>query len=76
MTVWYEIKTLDGRTLSRTHSLGTIGRWSWITDVIMADAGCDLEDVDIEETEDEGDYITVKGKRYARCLRTTSLPDA
>jgi hypothetical protein len=71
MTVWYEIKTLDGRTLSRTHEPG-FNRWLWIADVIMADADCDLEDIGVEETEDEGDFITVNRKRYATCDRIAS----
>jgi hypothetical protein len=66
VTVWYAIKTLDGRTLSRTHSLAD--RWSWIADNVMADTGCDLEEINIEET-DEADYITIRGKRFAICER-------
>jgi hypothetical protein len=61
--VWYEIRTTDGRCLSRTHSLGD-GKWRWITDTIKGDAGCDYSDIDIEE-DSERDYITVHGKRYA-----------
>ena len=68
--IWHEIRTIDGRTLSRTHSISQ--RWEWILDVITGDAGCDWEDVNIIETED-GDIITVKGKHYARI---TSSHDA
>jgi hypothetical protein len=64
MSLWYEIKTLDGRVLSRTHSAGD-GKWQWITDVIKADAECDYIDIH-EESDESGDYITVKGKRYAQ----------
>lgn len=64
MSLWYEIKTLDGRVLSRTHSVGD-GKWEWITDVIKADAECDYIDIH-EESDESGDYITVKGKRYAQ----------
>lgn len=71
MTVWHTIKTMDGRTLARTHSLNE--RWPWIKDVVAADAECHLDDVNVLETKD-GDLITVKGKRYARV--TTSLHDA
>ncbi len=73
MTVWHTIKTLDGRTLSSTHNIKG-NMWDWIVDVIMGDAECRSIDINMEETEDEGDFITVKGKRYAR--RTTSLHDA
>jgi hypothetical protein len=68
MTVWYTIKTLDGRTLSRTHSLDH--KWEWISDVVAADAECWTADVSLKET-DDGDIITVHGKPYARVL--TSL---
>lgn len=64
MSLWYEIRTLDGRQISATHSLGD-GKWQWITDVIKGDAECDYDDIDIEES-DEGDFITVQGERYAR----------
>jgi hypothetical protein len=64
MTHWLEIKTLDGRVLSRTHSAGD-GKWRWITDVVSADAECDHIDVS-EDSDESGDYITVKGKRYAQ----------
>jgi hypothetical protein len=73
-TVWYEIRTLDGRCLSRTHSLGHDGKWRWITDTIRGAAECDYEDIDVEET-DDGDFITVKGKRYARCVMLEDFSD-
>lgn len=69
--IWHEIRTMDGRTLSRTHSISE--RWQWILDVISGDAGCDHDDINIIETE-AGDIITVKDKPYARVL--TSLHDA
>ena len=72
MTVWHTIKTLDGRTLSRTHGVGG-SKWLWIVETVAGDAGCEPEDVDTIET-DDGDTITVKGKHYARVL--TSLHDA
>jgi hypothetical protein len=62
-TVWHELRTLDGRLLSRTHGLGHDGKWRWVTDNIKGDAECDYEDIDIEEA--DRDYITVKGARYA-----------
>jgi len=64
MPLWYRITTLDGRELSRTHSVGD-GKWRWITDTVKGNAECAYEDIDIEES-DDGDFITVKGKRYAR----------
>lgn len=64
MPLWYRITTLDGRELSRTHSVGE-GKWRWITDTIKGSAECNYEDIDIEES-DDGDFITVNGKRYAR----------
>ena len=64
MPLWYRITTLDGREISRTHSLGD-GKWRWITDTVKGNAECNYEDIDIEES-DDGDFITVKGKRYAR----------
>lgn len=73
MTVWHTIKTLDGRTLARTHSLAPDHKWDWISGMVAADAECQRDDVNVLETKD-GDLITVKGKRYARV--TTSLHDA
>lgn len=61
-TVWYVLKTLDGRTLASTH--GSFGRWQWILDNVTSDAKCQEDDVDVEEAL-EGDYVTVRGKRYA-----------
>jgi hypothetical protein len=61
---WYEIRTIDGRCLSRTHGLGHDGKWRWVTSVICGDAECHYEDIDLEEATDR-DYITVRGKRYA-----------
>jgi hypothetical protein len=61
--IWHTIKTIEGRTLARTHSLGN--RWLWITEVVSDNAECDWEDVNIVEALD-GDIITVKGKHYAR----------
>jgi hypothetical protein len=66
-TVWYEIRTLDGRRLSRTHGLGHDGKWRWVTNTVMGETGCDYEDIDIEEAED-GDFVTVHKKRYARVI--------
>lgn len=66
MTLWYELRTLTGRPLSRTHSLGD-GKWRWITDNIKGDAECHYEDIDIEDA-DDGEFITVKGERYAVVL--------
>ena len=65
MTVWYELKTLDGRTIWRTHGLKPEDKWTWIVRNLMADAECEEDDVDLKETED-GDVITVSGKPYAR----------
>ena len=67
MTVWYEIKTLDGRTLSRTNfrQRDFSKRWEWVLDNITTDAECRETDVDVEEAED-GDYVTVRGARYAQ----------
>ena len=64
MPLWYRITTLDGREISRTHSLGD-GKWRWITDTVKGNAECAYEDIDIEET-DDGEFMTVKGERYAR----------
>lgn len=61
--IWHEIRTIDGRTLSRTHTLRD--RWAWVLDVVSGDAGCDHDDIDIAET-DDGDVITVRNKPYAR----------
>jgi hypothetical protein len=72
--VWYAIQTLDGRELSRTHSLGD-GKWRWITDTIRGAAECDYADIEVEETEDEGDFITVREKRYARCVMLEDFSD-
>jgi hypothetical protein len=63
--LWHEIRTIDGRTISRTHTLRN--RWEWILDVISQDAGCDPDEIDIVETED-GDIITVDGHHYARVV--------
>jgi len=72
MTVWHTIKTLDGRTLSRTHGLND--KWDWIVRTVLHSTDCDCEEeVDVVET-DDGDIITVRGKPYARVL--TSLHDA
>lgn len=65
MTVWTELKTMDGRTLSRTHGLKPEDKWHWIVSNVMGDAECSEDDVGLEETED-GDVITVSGKPYAR----------
>jgi uncharacterized protein YlxW (UPF0749 family) len=74
MTLWYEIRTIaDNRVLSRTHSIGSGSKWQCLKDVIRADAECDDEDIDIEET-DDGDFITVDGKRYAR-IRSLVVED-
>ena len=70
-TVWYEIRTLDGRRLSRTHGLGHDGKWRWVTNTVMGETGCDYEDIDIEEAETE-DFITVDKKRYARVIEDFS----
>jgi hypothetical protein len=74
MTVWYEIKTLDGRSLARTHSIPLWNKWPWVEDVVAADAECGPDDVGIVETED-GDIITVLGNHYAR-VATSSSGDA
>jgi hypothetical protein len=71
--VWYAIQTLDGRELSRTHSLGD-GKWRWVTDTIRGAAECDYEDIEVEES-DEGDFITVNKKRYARCVMLEDFSD-
>ena len=65
MTLWYELKTIDGRVLSRTH--GAFGHWQWILDNVMPDAECLECEVNVEEAE-EADYVTVRGKRYARVI--------
>ncbi len=70
--VWYAIQMLDGRCLSRTHSLGHDGKWRWITNTIMGETGCEYDDIDLEsplpdETNEVMDYITVHGERYAVC---------
>ena len=64
MTLWNEIKTMDGDILASTHSLKPEDRWTWIVRVVMAEAECQEDDIDIEESKD-GDFITVCGKRYA-----------
>lgn len=67
--VWHTIKTLDGRTLSRTHGLKPEDKWDWIVRTVMHSTECDYEEeVDIEETED-GDIITVRGAHYAKVSR-------
>lgn len=63
--LWHTIKTMDGRTLSNTHSIPMGHKWGWVVDTVAADAECDQDDVNIVEAED-GDIITVKGKHYAR----------
>ena len=68
MTVWYELKTLDGETLASTHGLKPEDKWNWIIRVVMAEAECEEDDVGLEETED-GDVITACGKPYARVSR-------
>lgn len=65
MTLWHTIKTLDGRTLARTHSIPMWNKWPWVEEVVAADAECVPDDVGVVETED-GDIITVLGKHYAR----------
>lgn len=76
MPVWYEIKTLDGRVLSRTHSVGVSdAKWRWIKDNVRANAECDDADIDVEETDNDGDFITVKGERYARVQISEDFSD-
>ena len=62
--IWHEIKTMDGDILASTHSLKLEDKWPWIVRVVMAEAECHEDDIDIEES-DDGDFITVSGKRYA-----------
>lgn len=73
MTVWYAIKTMDGRTISRTHGLPIDGKWDWICHNVSEDADCAYSSIDIQET-DNGDIIIVHNKPYARVI--TSLHDA
>jgi hypothetical protein len=67
----HTIKTINGRTLARTHDLTE--RWLWILDVVSENAECHPDDVNIVEAED-GDIITVKGKHYARITISSHEP--
>lgn len=68
MTVWHEIKTMDGDILASTHNLKPEDKWTWIVRIVMAEAECQEDDIDIEESED-GDFVTVFAKRYATVSR-------
>lgn len=68
MTVWHELKTMDGEILASTHGLKPEDKWPWILRIVMAEAECEEDAIDIEETEN-GDVITVSGKPYARISR-------
>ena len=67
MTVWYAIKTLDGRTLSRS-TPDILGKWEWICHHVSDDADCAYSSIDSEVAED-GEFITVRGARYAQISR-------
>jgi hypothetical protein len=64
--LWHRIETLDGRVLSRTHSVGVYSKWRWIIDNIKADCECTYDDIDIEDSPEDGEFITVDKRRYAR----------
>jgi hypothetical protein len=67
--VWYEIRRLsNGGVISRTHSIGDASaKLRWIVQNIMGDAECHYEDIDFEDS-DDGEFITVRGERYAQVV--------
>jgi hypothetical protein len=73
MTVWYELRTMDGRILAATHGLKPEDKWPWILRIVMAEAECEEDHVNVEETKN-GDVITVSGKPYARISRAVLWP--
>ncbi len=65
MTLWTELRTVDGRCISRTHGLAN--RYDYARSRVAADAECREDEVELSEF-DDGDWYTVRGKPYARLV--------